>query len=132
MNTVLPPSGTMPTAGVVVHAALEPEEVLEHVQGGEPAVRVVHELNAALDHRGALARGNGVDDLKDGRVRLILGVEDGDHLARGHRRTDVQAVRFVDWRVVEGEQAHVLDALPPQRGELLVRPGRSCRGRRPR
>src|SRR6266516_3056776 len=64
-----------------VQGRLEPEEVFQHIEEAEPLSIVVHELHTTLYYVYLLIEHGSVDDIQDVGVRLILGIEDGHHVA---------------------------------------------------
>ena len=90
-----------------VEAALEPEEVLKAVVDAEPVVAVVHELNACLDDADLLVDDDGVDQLEEVGMDVVLGVEHGHELPPGDGKANVEPVRLVDRVVAEGQHLDV-------------------------
>src|SRR6266487_3175646 len=70
-----------PQARKKVQGRLEPEEVFQHIEEAEPLSIVVHELHTTLYYVYLLIEHGSVDDIQDVGVRLILGIEDGHHVA---------------------------------------------------
>jgi len=101
-------------AGVVVQAALEPEEVLKNVQRRVPAGIEVHQLHAGLDDLDVLFFHHRVHHVEDVGMNVVFGVEDGDHVVLGLRQGGVQPVRLVDGLVVEHHHRDVAVSFPPQ------------------
>ncbi len=110
---------------MVVEATLEPEEILEHVEGRVPAGLVIHELYTALHNRDLLIQHHGVDHVEDARVDVVFGINDRHHLVVGAAQSHVQAVGLVDRPVGEDSDLQVGDPITAQKLHFLVRPGDS-------
>ncbi len=105
---------------MVVQPALEPEEVFEHVEGRVPLGLVVHELHPALEHRHILFQHDRVDHVEDVRVDVVFGIENGHYLVARGAQAHIETMGLVDGLVLEGDHAHVVDALAMQLRDLLL------------
>src|SRR5215469_3098773 len=103
-----------------MEGALEPEEVLQNVEGRVPPVAEVHELNAGLDHCDGVLEHHSIDDVEYVGVDVVLGIEDGDHVFGRVAKSDVERMRLVDRAVVEDDHIDAPPVLPSKFLDLLL------------
>ena len=112
---------------MVVQAALEPEEVFQHVESRVPLVLVIHQLYPALDDRDLFFQHHCVDHIEDVRVDVVLRIEDGHHLVVRMAQAYIQAMGLINGYVLESDHMHVGHPPAAQLRNLLLglgdRPG---------
>src|SRR5579871_397530 len=111
-----------PMFGVIVQAALEPEEIFQDIERRKPVRLIIHELHAALEHLKLwLLEHDGVHNVEDVGVDVVFGVEDRHDLIAGAAQAHIQAMRLVDGAIIEADHARRLDASRPQHIDFLLR-----------
>jgi hypothetical protein len=89
---------------------LKPEEVLSTVMNTKPVIAEVHQLHASLDDTYLLVEYDGIDNIEDIGVDIILGIKNGDHLVCGLSQANIQSMRLIHRALREGCDADLIGA----------------------